>query len=96
MLASFHLMLQAAIIKRIVSNKITFLFCGFEYGKINIMLILNEIFIISIVYFHFSQSKIVKQCFIELLCRMTKIRLLHMNLFFVKISRESMYWSICC
>ena len=65
-------------VKRIVSNKITFLI----RGKINIILILNEIFIINTVYFHFSQSKLVKQCFIELLNRMKKIQFLHMNLIF--------------
>ena len=37
------------------------------------MLILNEIFIIYIVYFHFSWSKLVKQCYIELLWRMISL-----------------------
>ena len=42
------------MVKRIVSNKFTSLMSGFEYGKINIMLILNEKLIIYIVYFHYS------------------------------------------
>ena len=41
--------------------------------QINIMLILDEKFIINIVYFHFSSSKLVKQCFDELFCKMTTI-----------------------
>ena len=65
-----------------------FLFRGIEYGKIiiNVILILNEKSIINIVYFHFSQSKLVKSCTVELLSWMTKIRflptLIYMSLFF--------------
>ena len=45
----------------------------FAYGKFNVMLILDEIFIINTVYFHFTSFKLVKQYFVELLYRMTKI-----------------------
>ena len=73
---------------------------GFEYCRINVMLILDEIFIINIAYFLFSSSKLVKQCFVELLYRMTKIRFLHVlsqiNQIHIKTSRECMFWSICC
>lgn len=54
------------------------------------MLILDEIHvaIINIVYFNFSSSKLLKQCFVELLSRMTKNRflpgLIQMNLIFIK------------
>ena len=41
------------------------LMCGFEYGKISVMLILNEIFIINIASFLFSSSNLVKYCFVE-------------------------------
>ena len=55
-----------------------------KYGKMNTMLILKEIFIIQKILFilYFSWSKLVRQCFVELLCRMTKIRFLHLNYFF--------------
>ena len=55
-----------------MSIKITFLNSNFEYGKVNIMLTLDEISIKNIFYFHVSSSKLLKQCFIKLLCRMTK------------------------
>ena len=38
---------QLIVVKRIVSDKFNFFIRRFEYGKINIMLILNEIFIIT-------------------------------------------------
>ena len=81
-------------------TKSHWLMCGFEYGKINVMLILDEIFIINIAYFLFSSSKLVTYCFVELLYRMTKIRYLHVliqiNQIHIKTSRECMFWSICC
>ena len=56
------------------------------------MLTLDEISIINIVYFHVSLSKLVKQCFIELLSRMTKIwflsALIQMNLIFIQKHSE--------
>lgn len=52
------------------------------------MLILDEIAIINVVYFNFSSSKLLKQCFVELFSRMTKNRflpgLIQMNLIFIK------------
>ena len=51
MLESFATTLEC---KSIVSNESHFLIRDLEYGKISIMLILDEIFIINIVYFHFT------------------------------------------
>ena len=66
-------------------TKSCFIICGFEYGKINVKLILDEIYIRNTVYF----QKLVKQCFVELLC---KIRFLHallqMNQIFIQKHRE--------
>ena len=72
-------------VKRKVTNKITFFIIGrFEYGKINIMLKLNEMFIISFCLFPFflvqiSQTEFINYC----ACRMKKIRFLHIKVIFL-------------
>ena len=71
----------------IIVTKSHFLIRGFEYRKIITMLKLNEIFIISTVYF------------LESLCRMTKNSISSYEPHFcAKNTRERwyMYWSICC
>ena len=70
-------------------TKSHFLIRFFENFKIDIMLTSNKMFyILNIVCFRFSQSKLVKQFFVEYLSRLTKIRfhivLIHMNLIFCK------------
>ena len=85
MLASFHLVLQAAIFKHIVSNKITFFILWFWIRQNKYHVDIKWNIYHKYCLFPFSQSKLVKQCFIELLCRMTKIWFFHMKLFFLKI-----------
>ena len=63
------------------------------------MLISYKLCIINIVYFHFSSSILVKECFVELLCRIKKNDFspaLFISAYFFVISREGMYWSIYC
>ena len=86
----------------ISQTHIFFLFRGFYYGKINCMSILNEISLMNILQFFLVQTKLFKQCFLIIIVHDDKNLIssclnIHMNLiYFIKISRKGMYWSICC
>ena len=65
---------------------------SFAYGKFNVTLILDEIFIINTVYFHFPSFKLVKQYFGKLLYKMTKIQFLSA---LIQINRKKHREKIC-
>ena len=79
-----------SIFQCIVSNKLTI----FEYDKTNIMLVINELFIINIVVsFHFSWSKLKNSVLLNYCAWWQKSDTSYKPNFLVNISRVCIY---CC